>query len=248
MDIVINNIENLKRNFEKIKKEGWIKSIRKDFGGIGATFEKLLNIEENSLEIPDYGNIEIKTKRAYSRSYTNLFNCTPTGPHYHEVERLKDTFGYPDKVLKEYKILNTSVYATETTKVGLNYYFRLKIDKRKEKIYLLIFDNKGILIEDIVYWDFDTLKEKLFRKLKILALVEALVKRRNKEEYFKYYDMKIYKLKDFDTFVSLLETGIIRINFKLSIFKIGNKFGQIHDHGTSFNIKAQDLNKLYDLV
>lgn len=243
-----NDIIYLKNKFDKIKKTGWIKSVRNDTGGIGVTFEKLIGVEENSLEIPDYRNIEIKTKRAYSKSYTNLFNCTPTGPHYHEVERLKEKFGYPDKILKEYKVLNTSVYATEKNKVGLNFYFKLQVDKKQNKIFLLVFDKQNNLIEDIVYWDFDILREKIFRKLKTLAFVKALVKRKNNEEYFKYYDIKIYKLKDFDTFISLLELGIIRVSFKISIFKSGNKFGQIHDHGTSFNIKECDLNKLYTLI
>ena len=241
------NINNLKKDFEKIKRKGWIKSLANDFGSVGTTLEKLLGIEQNCLEIPDYGNIEIKTKRAYSNSYTNLFNCTPTGPHYHEVERLKDTFGYPDKILTEHKVLNTSIYCTEMSKVGINFYFKLRVDREKQKIILLIFDKNRKIIESNVYWDFDILKEKLYRKLNKLAFIKALVKRKNKEEYFKYYEMKIYKLKSFDTFITLLESGIIRISFKLSIFKSGKRVGQIHDHGTSFNIKECDLEKLYSL-
>lgn len=64
----------LKNKFETIKKLGWIKSIRKGSTGIGATFEKLLGINENSFEIPDFDGIEIKTKRNYSNSFTSLFN------------------------------------------------------------------------------------------------------------------------------------------------------------------------------
>lgn len=238
----------LKNKVKRIKEKGWIKSVRNDTGGVGVTFEQLLGLKENELEIPDYGNIEIKTKRAYSDSYTNLFNCTPTGPHYHEVARLKEKFGYPDKILKKYKVLNTSVYATQKTNVGLDFYFKLQIDNRQQKIFLLVFDKYYNIIEKKVFWDFDILKEKLLRKLKYLAFIKALVKRINKEEYFKYYNIKIYKLKDFETFIDLIEIGVIRINFKIGIFRSGNKIGQIHDHGTSFNIKESDLNKLYDLI
>ena len=46
-----------------------------------------------------------KTKNKYSSSHTTLFCCTPTGPHFHEVERLKDLYGYPDSKLKEYNVL-----------------------------------------------------------------------------------------------------------------------------------------------
>lgn len=242
------NIRLLKKRFLEIKKKGWIKSLRKDTGGIGVTFEQLIGVQENCLEIPDFGNIEIKTKRAYSESYTNLFNCVPTGPHYHEIERIKEKFGYPDKILRKYKVLNTSVYGNMITNVGLNFYFKLEVDRKLQKIFLIVLDKNHNLIENIVYWDFDILEEKMFRKLKTLAFVKALVKHKNKEEYFKYYDIKIYKLKDFNTFIKLIELGMIRINFKIGIFRSGNKIGQIHDHGTSFNIKESDLTKLYDLI
>ena len=60
--------------------------------------------------------------------------------------------------------------------------------------------------------------------------------------------MKIYKLKDFNTFINLLDSGIIRISIKIGIFREGNKLGKIHDHGTSFCIQEENLNKLYDLI
>lgn len=247
-NIVYENIKELKDKFSMIKEKGWIKSKRKDFGGIGITFENLIGVNSNDLEIPDYNGIEIKTKRSYSKSYINLFNCVPTGPHYHEVERIKDKYGYPDSILKNYKVLNASVWATEKNKVGLFYYFKLKINRECQKIFLEVYNKNGKLIENFVYWDFDILEEKLLRKLKNLAFIKALVKHKNGNEYFKYYDMKIYKLKDFNCFIDLIEQGVIRINFKLSIFRKGNKIGKIHDHGTSFNIKECDLIKLYNLI
>ena len=123
----------------------------------------------------------------------------------------------------------------------------IKVDQQNKKILLYIFDLQGHLIENDVYWDFDTLSKKLYRKLKALAFIKALHKFINYEEYFKYYEMKIYMLKDFDTFISLIEQGIIRITFKIEVFKTGKRKGQIHDHGTSFDIEECNLLKLYDL-
>ena len=60
--------------------------------------------------------------------------------------------------------------------------------------------------------------------------------------------MKIYKLKDFETFIDLIENGIIRISLKIGVFRTGKKIGQIHDHGTSFCIEEDNLDKLYDLI
>lgn len=240
--------ETLIKEFENIKKMGWIKSKRNDYGGIGRTFEELIGVKENEFPIPDFGNIEIKTKRAYSKSYTNLFNSTPTGPHYHEVENLRIKYGYPDKILKNFKVLNTSIYANSINKVGKNYFFKLTINKEKKKIYLTILNSNLEIIENSTYWDFDDLEEKLYRKMKYLAFIKAYTKKINNDEYFKYYEMKLYKLKEFNDFIKLIEKGIIRINLKIGIFRSGNKKGNICDHGTSFCIKENDLDKLYNLI
>lgn len=240
-------IKALQEQFMKIRNKGWIKSIRSGSTGIGATLEHLLGIEENGLEIPDFGEVEIKTKRNYSKSYTTLFNCTPEGPHYHEIERLKDKYGYPDNDLKQYKVLNNSVFANDKTKVGSNYYFKLNVDRGQKKIFLNIIDIYGNVVENNVYWTFDTLMEKLHRKVKNIAFVDAIRKYIGNDEYFKYYKLTLYFLKDFNIFINLIEQGVIRITFKISIFKSGKRIGQIHDHGTGFDIKQNDLLKLYNI-
>ena len=128
----------LNKKFVQIKNMGWIKTIRSGSTGIGATFEALIGTNENNLEIPDYNDIEIKTKRNYSKSYTTLFNCTPEGPHYYEVERLREKYGYPDKILKECKVINNSIFCNNKTKVNSHYYFQLSINRMEEQILLNI--------------------------------------------------------------------------------------------------------------
>jgi len=240
--------QTLIKKFINISEKGWIKSLSLGNNGVGITFEKLLGINQNELEIPDYNGIEIKTKRYSSSSYITLFSSKPEGPRYHEVERIKDEFGYPHKILKKYKVLNNSVYCNTKNKIGVNYYFQLYIDRNLKKIYLMVFNLKGDLIEKEVYWDFDTLEEKIKRKLTKLVLIKAYSKKDEKtsEEYFKYHSLKFYHFKDFDTFINLLEKGIIRLNFKLNIITKGDSIGKIHDHGTSFDILEKDLYKLYN--
>ena len=126
-------IINLYKKFINIKQKGWIKSIRKGNNGVGLTFEYLLGIQQNELQIPDYNGIEIKTKRMSSRSYLILFSCTPTGPNYHELEIIKNMYGYPHKLLPQYKVLNNSVYANRENKIGSNFYFKLDVDRISKK-------------------------------------------------------------------------------------------------------------------
>lgn len=237
----------LKDKFNLIKKLGWIKSIRKGSTGIGATFENAMGLNENSFEIPDFNGIEIKTKRNYSNSYTSLFNYAPDGKYCYQMEKLKDKFGYPDKILKNCKVLNKSFYCGMKIRVS-NYYFILKVDSSLKKVILNIVDLYGNLIENNIYWDFKEIEEKLNRKLHFLAFVNASRKIVDNNEYFKYYKMDLYSLKDFETFINLLEKGIIRITFKICVFRDGIKTGQMHNHGTSFDIKEEDLIKLFNRI
>lgn len=233
-------------SIELQKKFQNIKNVGVGYGSMGRTFEYLLGREENSLEIPDFGKIEIKTQKFNSKSYISLFNMVPNGKYYHEVEQLKDKYGYSDRTYREYKVLNNSVFCTNRTHIGIRYQFMLKVERKEYRIYLCIFDKLGNLIEKDVYWDFDIIKEKLYRKLKLLALIRGEEKKENGMIFYRYNEMRLYILKDFTTFISLIEKGIIRINFKINIFKSGKRKGQIHDHGTSFDIKECDLLKLYD--
>ena len=133
-------IKDLYEGFEKIQRIGWIRSLNSNnSGGVGLTFEKILGISNNELEIPDYNGIEIKTKRSNSNSYITLFSCKPEGKYYHEVERIKDQYGYPHKRLKQYNVLNNSVYGNKKNKIGIKFYFKLKVEHECRKIFLLIY-------------------------------------------------------------------------------------------------------------
>lgn len=242
-------IQTLKLKFNEIKKMGWIESpARTDCGIIGLTFEKLIGLPENQFEIPDFGNIEIKTKSNSRFANINLFNCVPTGPRFHEVERIKDVYGYPDSEFKDYKVLNGDVYANKLNRIGSRFHFQLRVDRNSEKITLCIYDKYGNKLEDDVYWDFDILEEKLSRKLTYLAIVNTDKRRTGGKLFFKYKTIDFYKLRSFDAFLCLIENGSIRIKFKLSIFKDEKRLGKICDRGTSFSIEKDSIDKLFERI
>lgn len=245
---MLENINKLKKQFVEIQQKGWIKSIISGNSSVGRTFETLLGNNENSLEIPDYNGIEIKTKSSIKNIFTTLFNYKPEGLYYKETERIKDTYGYPDRNFPIYKVLNNSVFCNNKTTIGNRYKFELKVDRDERKIFLYIYDSKDKLLEKDVYWDFDTLKEKLYRKLEYLAYVHAIKKYSKNGIYFKYTKIKFYKLKGFEEFIKLIEQGKIRVTFKVSVYKKGKKKGKTYDHGTGFDIKEDDLLELYDEI
>ena len=56
---------------------------------------------------------------------------------------------------------------------------------------------------------------------------------------------KTYKLSDFNTFLILLSKGVIGITFSIDVYKNEKRYGQMHDHGTTFNINKKDIEKLF---
>lgn len=245
------NIENhillLQKEFLRIKKLEYVKSVRGGSTGVGATFESLLGKNEDSLEIPDFGEIEIKTRRSYSKAKISLFTAVPTGSSFYEVKRLRDTYGYRDVKDRSLKRLNVDVVGNELVAVGVRYFFKLKVDRNQERLYLCIFDKDRKLIDENTYWDFDILREKLLRKLQVLAVVKAWPNRIGGVEYFKYYKMNIYLLRGFQEFVDLLEKGKIIVNFRIGNYYDIQRYGNVHSHGVGFVIDEEDLEGLFEI-
>ena len=85
-------------------------------------------------------------------------------------------------------------------------------------------------------------------KLKYLALIPVSKKIYFGKTYFKYHNLKLYKLKSFDKFLELIEDGTISVNMKISFYTSKEKYGKIQDKGTTFEIKEKDLEKLFTRI
>jgi len=241
------NIELIKNEFNRIKQLGYVKAVNNNYSGIGLTFEKLLGKEADDFSLPDFYNIEIKSKLAYSKSPINLFRLTPEGKDFFEIKRIYDTYGCCRKNYGNYKVFFAKANAHELRKWYDNYY-SLKVDYNEKKLRLLIYDKNIELIDDYVYWNFEKLEETLVRKLSYLAIVKAFDTSRNGEKYYKYYNISIYKFKGFDYFLKLLDEGKITIGFSIDIHKFEKMYGQMHDHGTNFSVDIKYINDIFDLV
>ena len=127
----IQSMYDLKKKFIIISKKGYIKGICNGYSAIGRTFENELCLPENEFSIPDYNSIEIKTRRAYSKSFITLFNATPDGDNLFEIERLKNNFGYPCKKNRNYKVLYVEAYGDKLNFAGIKYQYKIIVDKYK---------------------------------------------------------------------------------------------------------------------
>lgn len=234
--------------FNNVKKKGWIRSINKGKSSVGLTFEREIGKPIDQLPEPDFKNIEIKCFKDHSIYLRSLFSATPNGSSSTEILRLRDKFGYPCKGFENIKSFCGDVSAVKKQFIGCKYLFQLNVSYEQQKVILQVFTRNNILIDTKTYWTFDILKEKVFRKLKYLALVEAISKYENYLVYFKYTHMIIYQFKSFDDFLNAIENGIISVTFNISIFKSGNRKGLIHDHGTEFRIHHKNLSEIYEKI
>lgn len=228
---------------------GWIKSKYKGSGAIGRTFEDLLGLPYNKFEIPDFNGIEIKTKRYNSKSYISLFNAAIDGKLLFQTKNFVDKFGWPNKSYPSTKVLFCDIKGEKNNYVGAKYIMHAKVNYNDKRVYLNVFSKSGAPISlNEYYWSFDLLEKKLKRKCNFLAVVLAENKFFDKTEFFFYKKIIFYKLISFHNFCKLISLGIIKITFKNSIYKSGINYGKPYDHGTSFSIQLDDLDKLFYVI
>jgi len=232
--------------FKQIKEKGWIQSKRKGPTGIGYTFEELLGKQEDNMPIADFQGIEIKTVHNYIKEKNiHLFNATPDGDFLYPIKEIYEKLAYPDKKNKNYKVFNMDISANKYTILGYNKKLILDVDDQNEKIYLKVYKN-NIEIKDLkISWSFDLLRNRINNKIKKIAIVKANTLKKEKKELFKYTGYEIYELISFEKFIENIKNGNIIITFKIGNFKDGKRKGQIHDHGTGFSIKYNNISKLY---
>lgn len=231
--------------FLEVRKKGWIISQRKGSTGIGYTFEKMIGKEEENLPIADYNNIEIKVKRRYSKGDITLFSANPDNEVF-AIQRIYETYGTCNKNKNYFKTFAICISTNELVKKG-KYYFNLKVDYKKRVIKLQIYDLDYNMIENDVSWSFELISEKIKHKIKNLAIIKAEVKQDEyNNEYFHYYHIDFYVIKNEATFIDLIEKGIIKILFNITVYMDNKRYGNIYNHGTSFRIKIYDIEKLYN--
>jgi len=239
------NIRLLLSKFISLRRQGYVECIKKGSCGIGLTFESYLGKKADSNSTPDYYGIEIKTRRAYSKSFVTLFGISPQGKSENEAKRLRDIYGYPSPTGVNLKCLYSEVTCNNFCKAGIKHYFKLKLDKQQQKLFLQIYNKEKMLIEEDSYWDLATIKKRLYKKLKYLAYIKAWRKTICKKEYFKYFDIKFYVLKNFDQFLQLLEQDRIKVIIALNSSHDKNNYGQLMAHKISFAIDPNYLTSLF---
>lgn len=234
--------------FKRIEKLGFIKSKRAHNTGIGKTFEELLGMNERNKFNPNFSDLEIKSKREFTHAYITLFTKSPTHPKRANTI-LRDVYGEPYSTCQTLKRINTSLFVGKYNNFCNRYGFMLVNNKTERRICINIKNlATNELIDDTMYWTYDDLKTCLTKKLKTLFFVSAESKIEDNHEFFHYNKAELYLNPCIDRLLNLLEDGKVMVDIRVGSYRSGVKEGKIHDHGTAFRMKLQDLSKLYEEV
>ena len=230
---------------------GLIKSLRKGNTGIGYTFETLVGKKEDQEITPDFKDVEIKCKLGYSKTDINLFTSTPKLNNKLEnilVDKyIFEKYSYhSNNDYNAYRIFCRKFY-TKSNYELYNISFNLRVDYLEKKILIKSFKN-GIFLENVCYWDFDELYKRLTTKLTKLALITGYPFYKDGITYYKYYTIKFYYLKNFETFLKLIENNKIYVSVYLreDVNKLGDY--KIKNSGFTFRISKNDIEKLFNRV
>ena len=240
--------KNLIKCFKSISKSKWIKGIYNFTNAAGLTFESLLNKNADSMFFPDYQGIEIKCTQRYSRYPITLFSKAFDGPSLYQMYEILKKYGKNDVIYKDKKMLNSNLSCNKKILVNGKYYFKLDIDKKEQKLYLVVYDILDNLIEKEAFISFETLKTHLTLKLSNLALIFASKKVLDNIPHFRYYKMIIYKLISFETFIELLKKDIIIVDIVGRISRSGIEKGRQRNKNLVFKIDKDNISKLFNTI
>ena len=204
--------------------------------------------QADALYFPDYYGIEIKCTTRYSKYPLYLFTVAFDEPTFPEINRLIDSYGWPDKDFKEKKVLFANVKCNSKSIINNKYKFRLDIDENEEKMFLCIYDLNDNLLERKSFVYIDSLYNHLCLKLKKLATIKAFKKNTDNYNSFRYYYIAIYKLISFERFIVLLQNGYINASIIARMNKSGVDVARYRNKNLVFSINKKNINLLFEKV
>jgi hypothetical protein len=220
--------------FDGVRSRGWLDSMRAGDTGIGYTFETLLGIKENNDSKADFKGIEIKCKgvkegTAFASGKINLFQH---GPVWYGSQTAKDRI----------RILGrrgaNGLYACHSQITTL---------PNNRGVQLVILDPLGKIdlrksADEIGYWAFRSLEERLKEKHARAVFVKARSRSRGSGTQFSYEELVYCERPSIDRFVTLVRNRSIVFEFLMN----ERPNGTIRNHGYPWRlIREEFLDQLY---
>ncbi len=229
----------------ELSEKGFIPSLRKGPTGIGKTLEEYLGIEENCIDMPDIGTVELKAERIHASSMLTLKTLAPEKRGANNI--LANEYGYktPDSILLN---PNLNILHSTVTMSGFNAMHGepfMKLTPVGDRLYL---EHARDGIIKYAYWEEASLAKAIKKKYPYKKLYYVLAENKfvDAREYFHY--VTAYYLEGFDAnkLMECLKTGDIKIDLRIGIFTSGKSKGKRHDHGTGIRVGIKNLDMCFD--
>lgn len=228
------NLDEFVEKFTAITERGWVRTHRSGPTGIGKTLEDLLEIEENNIDGPDFGDYELKAMRTSANSMLTLFTKTPQPAGVNS--KLLHTYGFNTPNYPDEKVLHSTLSATRFSSLG-DTGKALKVVCSGDRISIV--DNNG---NTSAYWTATSLEQAFLKKYRYrLVHCFADASGSGSNEEFKFHTA--WELYDFNfaKMIELLKEGLLLVDIRIGQYADGRP----HDHGTGFRIQEQYLSRLF---
>ena len=221
-------LEEFKIKFERIKKRGFIPSLRKGPTGIGYTLETELSITENNIAEPDIANIELKAHRTKSNNLITLFT-------------------FNNKVWQIPQLDAVKRYGSKDKKGRIGLYYTMSLKPNSAGLFLHV-TNQEISVrhisgEVIAIWNLKELTKRFIQKIPALLFVSAFTEERDGKEYFNFYRAQLMK----NTTPQLLADQFRAENILVDL-RLHDKGTSARNHGTGFRIYEDKLPLLFSEI
>lgn len=222
-------IDEIKSRLTSIKKMGYVKSLRNGPTGIGYTLETLLEIAENNISSPDFGEIELKAQREKHTGMTTLFTFNNKAWKMPPLEAIKQ-YGSLDKDGRQ----------------GM--YYTMGMTPNSAGLFLHV-DDTSVSVRHIsgnivAVWQLAEIEIRFAAKVKNVLLVKAKVEIRDGIEYFHFTRAR---LLSGGTSQSILKNQFENEHLLVDL-RLHDKGTMARNHGTGFRVFENNLENLYEKV
>lgn len=222
-------LDEIKTKLSKIKKLGYVKSMRSGPTGIGYTLETLLEIKENNISTPDLGEIELKAQREKHTGMTTLFTFNNKAWKMNPLEAIKK-YGSLDK----------------DGRLGM--YYTMGMKPNSAGLFLTV-DDTSVMVRNIdgnivAVWLLSEIEKRFEAKVKNVLLVKAKVEERDGIEYFLFDRARLLAHGTTKAILkNQFENGQLLVDLRLH-----DKGTMARNHGTGFRVFENNIENLYKTV
>ncbi len=219
-------LDEICRRLSEVKKKGWIRTARSGPTGIGHTLERHLQLSENNISSPDFGEIELKAQRENHAGMVTLFTFNRNAWKMPQLEAIKK-YGSFDRDGRK----------------GM--YYTMELLPNSAGLFLWIDDDcisvRHVDGSIIAEWNMDDVVDRFNQKVKNILLVKAKSEMRDGVEYFLFNRAR---LLSGGINKSILKNQMENEKLKLDL-RLHDKGTHARNHGTGFRAVESDMDNFY---